>query len=75
MAFELKDKITEIVNKIKGEPDVMDKFKKDPEKTIEDLAGVDIPDGQLEKIVEGVKAKVTVDKLSGIADKVTGFFK
>lgn len=75
MAFELKDKITEIVNKIKGEPDVMDKFKKDPEKTIEDLAGVDIPDGQLEKIVEGVKAKVTVDKLSGIADKVTGLFK
>ncbi len=75
MAFDLKAKVTEIVDKIKNEPDIMDKFQKEPEKTIENIAGVDIPDGQLEKIIEGVKAKISIDKLSGVADKIGGLFK
>lgn len=75
MAFDLKTKVTEIVDKIKNEPDIMDKFQKEPEKTIENIAGVDIPDGQLEKIIEGVKAKISIDKLSGVADKISGIFK
>lgn len=75
MAFDLKAKVTEIVDKIKNEPDIMDKFQKEPEKTIENIAGVDIPDGQLEKIIEGVKAKKSIDKLSGVADKIGGLFK
>ena len=49
-------------------------FTKEPEKTIEKLVGVDIPDGMTDKIVEGVKAKLAVDKLGGIAGKIKGLF-
>lgn len=62
--MDIKAKITEIVDKIKGDPKLMDKFKKDPEKTIEGVAGVDIPDGMADKVVSGVKAKLAGDKIS-----------
>ena len=39
-------------------------FKEDPVKAVESLLGVDIPDDMVEKIVDGVKAKLTADKLS-----------
>ena len=48
--------------------------KKDPEKTIEKLLGVDIPDGIADKIVDGVKAQLTGDKLSGIVGKIKDLF-
>ncbi len=37
-------------------------FKADPEKTIEELVGVDIPDGMLDKVIEGVKSGIVADK-------------
>ena len=75
MGFDLKGKIDEIISTVKGDPKLLDKFQKDPEKTIEDVAGFDIPDGQLDAIITGVKAKLTGDKLSGVADKIGGLFK
>lgn len=75
MGFDIKGKIEDVVKKIKGDPKIMDKFQKDPEKTIEDVAGVDIPDGQLDAVVKGVQAKLTGDSLKGVADKIGGIFK
>lgn len=72
--MDIKAKITEIVDKIKGDKGLMEKFKKDPVKTVESLIGVDLPDEAIEKVVEGVKAKISVDKLGGIADKIKGIF-
>ncbi len=72
--MDIKEKINEIVEKIKSTPALMDDFTKEPEKTIEKLLGVNIPDGFAEKIVDGVKAKLSLDKLGGIADKIKGLF-
>ena len=48
-------------------------------KTVEKLIGVDLPDDALAKIVDGVKAKVSLDELGsaagGVMDKVKGLFK
>ena len=63
----LKEKIEEIVEKIKNDKDIAAKFQKDPIATVEELLGVDLPNDQLEALVETVKAKVNLDKLSGIA--------
>ena len=49
-------------------------IKKNPEKAIENLAGVDIPDGMLDKIVDGVKAKITGDKLADAVDSLKKLF-
>lgn len=62
---QLKDKIEDIVEKIKSDKDIAAKFQKDPISTVEGLLGVDLPNDQLEGIVETIKAKVSLDKLGG----------
>lgn len=69
--MDIKAKITELVDKIKGDKDLFAKFTKDPIKTVEELLGVDLPDDQLKGIVEGVKAKISLDS---IGDKLGGLF-
>jgi hypothetical protein len=71
MAIDIKAIIEELVKKIKGDKDIGEKFQKNPVKTVEGLIGVDLPDDQLNAVVEGVKAKVNLD---GIADKLGGLF-
>ena len=44
---------------------------KDPVKTVEELTGVDLPDDAINKVVDGVKAKLTADKLGGLLGKFT----
>lgn len=62
--MDIKEKISEIVEKVTKDEDLIKKFKKDPEKTIESIAGIDLPDGAVDKIVDGVKAKISVDSVS-----------
>ena len=52
----IKDKIEDIVEKIKKDPKLLQKFKDDPIKTVEGLIGIDLPDDQIMKIVDAVKA-------------------
>lgn len=68
MAFDVKEMIDKVVDKAKNDPKFMDELKKDPEKAIEGLLGVDIPDGAVDKVVAGIKGKIALDKLGGIAD-------
>ena len=70
--IDIKGKTEEIVDKVKNDKGVAENFKKDPIKTVEGLIGIDLPDEQISKIVEGVKAKVSIDKLSGA---LGGIFK
>ena len=78
MAIDIKAKIEEIVNKIKGDKSIGEKFQKDPTKTVEGLIGVDLPEDQINSVVEAVKGKVKLDsvtdKLGGIGDKLGGLF-
>lgn len=60
--MDIKAKVEEILEKVKGDEGFLAKFKEDPIKAIEDIIGVDLPDEQLKAIVEGVKAKLSLDK-------------
>lgn len=42
---------------------------------IEKVIGVDLPDDVVMKIVDGVKAKLTMDNVSKAADTLKGLFK
>ncbi len=68
--MDIKAKIEELVSKIKNDKSLGEDFKKDPEKTVEKLAGVDIPDGALDKLVDGVKAALTGGKLADAAGDI-----
>lgn len=48
--MDLKKQVEEIVDKVKNDDNIAEKFKNDPEKTIEDIAGVDVPDGMFDKV-------------------------
>ncbi len=61
--MDIKAKIEQIVEKIKNDKQIMAKFDKDPAAVIEELIGIDLPNDQINDVVEAVKAKLTVDKM------------
>ncbi|MBQ7871283.1 MAG: hypothetical protein IJ357_04000 [Oscillospiraceae bacterium] len=69
--MDIKAKIDELVDKIKSDKQLGAKFQKDPVSTVEELIGVDLPNDQVEKVVEAVKAKINLDKLGS---KLGGLF-
>lgn len=71
---DIKEKINDIVEKIKDNPDIKEQFEKDPVKAIEKLIGVDLPDDVIEKVIDGVKVKLTADKIGDIAGKFKKLF-
>lgn len=60
--MDIKAEILKIVDKIKDDENLLEKFKKDPVKAVESIIGVDLPDDIMEKVVDGVKAKISLDK-------------
>lgn len=62
--MDIKELIEKAVDKIKNDDALQAQFKKDPIKAIEKLLGVDLPDDIMEKVVAGVKAKISIDDLS-----------
>lgn len=70
----LKDKIEEIVEKIKSDKDIAAKFQKDPISVVEKLLGVDLPNEQLEQVVDAIKAKIDLDKIGDLLGGLGGLF-
>ena len=60
---ELKNKLDEIAEKIKNDKNIAAKFQKDPIGTVEGLIGIDLPNDQIEALVDAVKAKINLDKM------------
>ena len=70
----IKGKIDDIVEKIKKDPKMLEKFQKEPVKTVEGLIGMDLPDDQIMKIVDAVKAKLNLDKVGDLLGGLGGLF-
>ena len=74
MAVDIKELIEKAVEMLTKDENLMDNFKKEPIKTIEKLLNVDLPDDMLESIVQGVKAKIDLDKVGDVLNKLGGLF-
>ena len=72
--MDMKEKVEAIMEEIKNNPNMKEEFEKEPVKVIEKFVGVDLPDDVVEKIIEGVKAKLTVDNVTKIAGALKGLF-
>ena len=70
----IKEQITSMVDKITADKDLMALFKSDPVKAIEKVLGVDLPDDVVEKVIDGVKAKMTADKAADALGAIKGLF-
>ena len=74
MAIDIKAKIEEIAKKIASDKELQELFQKEPTKAVEKVLGVDLPDDLIEKVVAGVKAKLTADKVSGALGALKNLF-
>lgn len=72
--MEIKEKIEAVVKKLMADKQLMEKFERNPVKVIEELLGVDLPDDLVNKITEGVKAKISLDKVGDALDMLGGLF-
>ena len=72
--MDIKEQIEKIVEKVQKDDVLRAQFKKDPIKAVEKVLGVDLPADVIEKIVAGVKAKISIDKVSDVADVLKKLF-
>ena len=63
--MDIKAKIEQAAKKLLSDKDLLAKFEKNPTSVIEELIGVDLPDDQVNQLIEGIKAKIKLDKLGG----------
>ena len=73
--MNIAEQINAEVEKITKNKDLLEEFKKDPIKTVEKTLGKALPDEELKRIVDGVKAKISFDeKASGVVDSIKKLF-
>ena len=72
--FNIKEKIDQIVEKLKNDDDLLEKFNKEPVAVLEEYIGVDLPDDKVEQLIDGIKAKLKLDKLGGALGGLGGLF-
>lgn len=67
--IDVKAKIEELVQKIQSDEALKKQFREDPVKAVEGLLGVDLPDDTIQKILTGVKARVSLDAFGSLFGK------
>jgi hypothetical protein len=72
--MDLKAKIEELVDKVKSDKGFASKFSSDPVKAVESVIGVDLPDDQIKSLIDGIKAKVSIDQASGVLGSIKKLF-
>ena len=64
----------EISTKLGKDEKLLDAFKKDPVTVIEKKLGIDLPNDQLNALIDGIKAKLKADDVIDVAGKLLGMF-
>ena len=72
--MEIKEKIEKVVKKLMADKNLMQKFEKNPAKVIEELLEVELPDDLVNQIIEGVKAKISIEKVGDALGALGGLF-
>ena len=72
--MNIKEKIEELVGKITSNKNLLSKFEKNPVAVVEELIGIDLPDDTINKLVEGVKAKISLNKAGDVLQSLGGLF-
>lgn len=73
--IDIKEIITDAVEKILKDKNLQKQFMDEPVKALEKILNVDLPDEMIEPVIDGIKAKLTVDKVSDIAEDAAGLLK
>ena len=70
--MDLMKKVEELVKKITSDKDLRAKFDKNPAAVIEQLVGVDLPDAQVNQLVDAIRAKITAESVGNLLGGLFG---
>lgn len=71
---DIMEKVEELVKKISSNKALKEQFMKDPVEVLEKVLKVDLPNEQLDKVVDAIKAKLTVDDIGDALGALGGLF-
>lgn len=72
--MDIKEQIQQMVQKITSDKTLIEQFQKDPVKAVESVAGVDLPDDVVNKVIDAVKVKLGADTISNVASSLKKLF-
>ena len=72
--MDIAKMIKDSVEKITKDPALMNNFKTNPVKAVESVLGVDLPDDVINQVIEGVKAKINIDKAGDLLGSIKKLF-
>lgn len=72
--MDIKEQIKKAVDSISRDKKLQEQFQKEPVKALESVLGVDLPDDVINQVIQGVKAKLTAESVSGAVDSLKGLF-
>ena len=77
--MDIQKIIADVVAKLTGNPDLIKSFLSNPVELLEKTFGIDLPDDQINQVIDGVKGKLDLSNLdikeaAGILDKIKGLF-
>ena len=72
--MDIKAKIEQIVKKLMSDKTLMARFEKNPAAVIEQLIGIDLPDEQINQLVDGIKAKIKLDQVGDVLGGIGKLF-
>jgi hypothetical protein len=79
LTMDIQKIINDVIAKLKADDNLLEKFKTNPVKVLEDLIGIDLPDDKINAVIDGIKAKLNLDdiaeKAEGILGALGGLFK
>ena len=72
--MDIKAKIDQVVRKLSTDKNLLNKFNTNPVAVIEELVGIDLPDDLVNQLIDGVKAKLTMDKVGDVLGGIGKLF-
>ena len=76
--MDIQKIISDVIIRLASKPDLIQSFLSNPVATLEKTLGIDLPDEQINQVIEGVKGQLDLSKLdlkdaAGLLDKLKGF--
>ena len=70
----IKAQIEKVVETVTKDKSLLTQCQTEPVKAVEKVLGIDLPDDIINKVVDGVKTKITADKISDTFDAIKKLF-
>ncbi|MBQ8312153.1 MAG: hypothetical protein IJX84_02970 [Clostridia bacterium] len=73
--MDIQKIISDVLAKLEGDDNLIAKFTADPVKTLEGLLNVDLPDDQINAVIDAIKAKLNLNEVAENASGILGAIK